>query len=81
MYILQVCIPLCCKLGADLGSEGGRRLSGQEEVGEVLLLGRTTFPEMKALQQQEEEEEEGLFWKKMICIENTLPMFMFSLRN
>lgn len=72
MYILQVCIPFCCKLGADLGSEGGRHLSGQEEeVGEVLILGRTMFPEMKSLQRQEEEEEEdNLFWQKMICIYN-----------
>lgn len=68
---LQVCIPLCCKPGADLGSEGGRHLSGQEEVGEVLILGRTMFPEMKSLQQEEEEEkEDDLFWQKVICIHN-----------
>lgn len=64
--MLQVCIPLCCKLGAGLGSEGGRHLSGQEEeVGEVLILGRMMFPEMKSLQQQQEEEEEDdLFLQK-----------------
>lgn len=50
MYILQVCIPLCCKLDADLGSEGGGHLLGQEEVGEVLILGRLMFPEMKSIQ-------------------------------
>lgn len=70
-YILPVCIPLGCKLDADLGSEGGKHLSGQEEVGEVLILGRMMFPEMKSLQQQEEEEEEDLFWQKIICIINT----------
>lgn len=65
--MLQVCIPLCCKLGAGLGSEGGRHLSGQEEeVGEVLIVGRMMFPEMKSLQQQQEEEEEedDLFLQK-----------------
>lgn len=49
--------PLCCKLDADLGSEGGGHLLGQEEVGEVLILGRTRFPEMKSRQQEEEEDD------------------------
>lgn len=71
MYILQVCIPLCCKLDADLGSEGGGHLLGQEEVGEVLILGGTRFPEMKSRQQQEEEEEENdLFCQKIIYFYN-----------
>lgn len=73
MCSLQVCIPHCCKLGADLGSEGGRHLSGQGEVGEVLILGKTVFPEMRPLQHVEEEvvvEEDGLFWQKMKRIYN-----------
>lgn len=71
MYILQVCIPLCCKLDADLGSEGGGHLLGQEEVGEVLILGRTRFPEMKSRQQEEEEEEEDdLFCEKLYIFYN-----------
>lgn len=70
MYILQVCIPLCCKLDADLGSEGGGHLLGQEEVGEVLILGRTRFPKMKSRQQEEEEEEDDLFCQKITYFYN-----------
>lgn len=62
----EVCIPLCCKLAAGLRSEGGREASGQEEVVEVLIRQRATFPEMKAVQQEEEEEEgRALFGKKI----------------
>lgn len=78
MYILQACIPLCCKVDADLGSEGGRHLSGQEEVGEVLIFGRTMFPEMKSPQQQKEDD---LFWQKITCIYDIWPMFTFSFHN
>lgn len=64
--VKDVCIPLCCKLAAGLGSGGGRVVSGQEEVVEVQILERELFPEMKAVQQEEGVEEEGraLFGKK-----------------
>lgn len=53
----KVCIPLCCKLAAGLGSEGGREVFGQREVVEVLNLQTAMVPEMKAVRQEEEEEE------------------------
>lgn len=38
---------------------------GQEVMGEVLILQRMMFLEMKSVQQQgEEEEEKALFWKE-----------------
>lgn len=50
----KACIPLCCKLAAGLGSEGGRMVSGLDEVVEVLLLQRQLFPSRKDVQQEEE---------------------------
>lgn len=65
-------IPLCCKLAAGLGSEGGSEESGQEEVVGVLILPRLIFPEMKAVQQQEEEEGKALFWQEKDLFQVTL---------
>lgn len=54
--------PLGCKLAAGLGSRGGGKTLGLEEVVEVLILQRATLPDIEAVHQregEEEEEEEG----------------------
>lgn len=68
--VTEVWSPLCRELAAGFGSEGGGEASGREEVVEELILQRTMFHEMKALQQEEEEEEQGrnLFDKKNITL-------------
>lgn len=80
----DVYIPLCCKLAAGLGSEGWREASGQEEVVEALVLQRTMFPEMKAVQQGEEEEEEegrALFGNKKTNFTINQDMINIKLNN
>lgn len=49
--------PLGCKLAAGLGSRGGGKTLGLEEVVEVLILQRATLPDIEAVHQREGEEE------------------------
>ena len=65
----EVCIPLCCKAAAGLGSEGVREASGQVVV-EVLNPQGALLSEGKAAQQlegEDEEEEEGTLTAKRHC--------------
>lgn len=78
--VTEVCIPLCCKWAAGLGSESWREASVQVqvEVVEVLILQRAMFPKMKEVLHQEEEQGRALFGKKQYYFLVTCRIFFNS---